>query len=519
MEENMNPAVSLALTNKAKLMFEHGSAYLSFPTTGISYKKGDLDFASGSLTSDRLQVLTEFSHIMDCIPNGIALDLTRPTTLSEAYQDVLRGTTNGVKLAIATRARTSEEEAAYQKAFQFLYTVDADGFLNDSPFTTTYKQYRDTWFTAQEAYKNKEIEAQFTNDPAVKEHWETVGKPALRNTIAEIESDWGIKGYRVAYDSARRIYDQFVGSSSSGIWDQWVKQCMPGLDNLTDAASGQEFFPCGFSPSNILDSPAWTTLTLTEHEVEGLAQAAPPEIRKLFGTDQLDLDIESLSLEVSSVLITRAWFSPEVFSARFWKFYDSGKVLSNGQTPPSGDCPAYVAAVVFARNLIIKLRPQSARNDQTMNLLKASSALSLGTFRLAASPTTSSQGKSVMMRSLAPASAEIRMTKLPMAIGAPRKAPAPGSAQLAKARVVDAEPDQLALSAIDRSGIAFRRMQGKDFRALPVDDVTLPPPPPPPPAPTSEVQIPFDKDEVWILGAICKPFPLCPNPDPTLKWE
>src|SRR5215831_15266637 len=80
---------------------------------------------TGMLTAERLLNLTEFSRVMDCIPNGIALDLTRPDSLSTSYQSVLRGATSGVRLALATRVRTPEEEAAYQKAFQFLYTVGA----------------------------------------------------------------------------------------------------------------------------------------------------------------------------------------------------------------------------------------------------------------------------------------------------------------------------------------------------------------------------------------------------------
>jgi hypothetical protein len=451
---------------------------------------------------------------MDCIPNGIALDLTRSNTLSEAYQNVLRGTTNGVKLAIATRARTPEEEAAYQKACQFLYLVGSDGFRSDSPSTIAYKQYQGAVVAAEAAYKNKLNEATFTSDPAAKNHWETIEEPSLRGRIAELESEWAIKGYRAEHENARRVYEQYLGISPSTIWEDWSKQCISGIDKLTDAVSGEEFFPCGFSPSNILDLPTWTSLTLSEHEVEGLAQAAPPEIRTLLGTDQMDLDIESLSLEVSSASIRRAWFSSEVFRARFWKFYDTGKMLSTGQAPPSGDCPAYVAAVVFARNLAIKLRPQSPRNQQALTALKGASALSFATFRLAASQATPPPGQTIMLKSVTPAPAPIMIRKstvAPMTIGSARKTPL-GSAQLAKVRV-DTEPDQLPPGVAMRSGVALRRMQEGGFKALPVDDIT----PPPPPAP--QVQMPFEKDEVWILGVICRYLQLCPDPDPTLRWE
>ncbi|OQW32226.1 MAG: hypothetical protein A4E19_19520 [Nitrospira sp. SG-bin1] len=513
----MDPIVSLALMTKAKLMFQGEDTYLAFPSSSLSYKKEDLTFMTGTWTAERLLKLAEFSRIMDSIPSGIALDLTRPDTLSTIYQGVLRGTTSGIKFAVATRVRTSDEEAAYQKAFQFLYTVAPDGSWADSLSAIAYKQYRDAWFAAQEAYKNKEIEATYTTDAAMKERWKTLEEPILRSKVAELEHDWVSKGHRHEYDGARRTYEQFVGSSPAIIWDEWTKQCIPSLDKLTDAVSAQEFFPCGFAPSNVLDSPVWTTLTLTESEVEGLAHAAPHEIRQLLGADQMDLDIQSLSLEISSAVITRAWFAPEVFRARFWKFHDAGKVLSNGQVPASGDCPAYAVAVVFARNLVITLKPQSSKNQQAMTILKTSPALSFATFKLAASPTAPSPGHTVMLKSAVQAP-PLMMLKKPgttsMATGTLEKTQPARSAQFSR-MTMDAEPDPLPAGAATRRGVALQRMRGKDFHILPVESVTLPPPPPP----TPEVQMPFAKDEVWILGVVCRRLPLCPNPDPTLRWE
>ncbi|NJL17399.1 MAG: hypothetical protein HC938_09570, partial [Nitrospira sp.] len=196
------------------------------------------------------------------------------------------------------------------------------------------------------------------------------------------------------------------------------------------------------------------------NEVEGLAQAAPSEIRKLLGTDQMDLDIESLSLEISSAVITRAWFAPEVFKARFWKFYDTDKVLSNGQNPPSGDCPAYAVAVVFARNLAIKLKPQSPKNQRVLTMLKNSPAQSFATFKLAASPIMPSPGQAVMLKSAVQAPPAL-MIKKPVTATMTVKAAQVGhparSAQFARV-AVDAEPDQLPAGAAMRSGIALQRM-------------------------------------------------------------
>lgn len=59
-----------------------------------------------------------------------------------------------------------------------------------------------------------------------------------------------------------------------------------------------------------------------------------------FAPDHIDLDIESLSLEICSVLITRSWFAPEVFKAGSGnsttpvKFSRTDKSLSLATVPP-----------------------------------------------------------------------------------------------------------------------------------------------------------------------------------------
>lgn len=41
------------------------------------------------------------------------------------------------------------------------------------------------------------------------------------------------------------------------------------------------------------------------------------------------------------------WFTSDVFRARFWRFGDTSRALSDGKAPPKGSCPAYVTVVVF----------------------------------------------------------------------------------------------------------------------------------------------------------------------------
>jgi hypothetical protein len=518
----MDSPVALALMAKAKLVFETEgeNTYLSFPLSAIAYEREDLSFMTEALTAERLLKLTEFSQLVNQIPSGVVWPPTEERYLWDVYKDVLVS----AKLASSTRSRTPEEEADYQKAFRFLHEVGPDGSWASTAAVTAYKQYRDAWIAAKQTYGLAENDATYSTDAAVKQRWETVDKPALRQQILDLEQEWATKGYRAQYDEAKRIEEQFAGMSPITIWNEWRIQFIPDLDKWTDAKTLQSSFPSGFSPSNVLEAGGWNRFTLTENAVNGLAQGAPPELRNRLAPDQLDLDIESMSFEVTSVGISRAWLIPDVFKARFWRFYDDS-MLSNGQPSPAGLCPAYVAALVLARNLEIKLKPQSLKNAQAVTRLQASPALSLATFKVAAPVAAVSPQQPMMLYSARRVPA-VTMTSTAMPTLAPAapmqptamRMAAPPSARMATPATTVRDHRAIPPMTVrdHRADSEAVRMRDKGFYRPPRPPVI--PPPSTTPSAQPPVATPTKDDNIYVLAFICKRVPLCPNPDSALQW-
>src|SRR5690606_37029066 len=161
---------------------------------------------------------------------------------------------------------------------------------------------RDAWFRAREEYNNRKIDAQYSEDPAVRERWNTVDEPLLRQLVEDAERDWRAKGYKEEVERARGVEETLGAKNPARIWEEWKTRLNPDLDQLTDPSTNQTFLPSAFSPSNILDASSWSKFTLDGQAVRALAEDAPASLRGRLG-DQADVDIESLSFEFASLRV------------------------------------------------------------------------------------------------------------------------------------------------------------------------------------------------------------------------
>jgi hypothetical protein len=138
---------------------------------------------------------------------------------------------------------------------------------------------------------------------------------------------------------------------------------------LTDLR-GNAFYDMYLWPANFLDadSPAqWTELRMDAGEIQALSSMAADSTQQLATTlttdpaqaQTLDVDVSNLSLELDRVEVMRPWLEPLVFENRAWRWPDDREPLSDGEEPPNGSLPAYVSAIVFARNLEIELEESS----------------------------------------------------------------------------------------------------------------------------------------------------------------
>ncbi|MBD0334919.1 MAG: hypothetical protein ICV62_05485 [Cyanobacteria bacterium Co-bin13] len=351
----MDAIAQLALMHKAQKVFGNDTTFLSFPVTPLQYTQAELSFVQDF----NVPRLREFSLLVNLIPTGDAWQPTEAKYLWDVYGDVLGG--HDTQLAQSTRS--SQEEAEYQNAVQFLNSKRDDGWLEPSPAVKLYSQFRDQSFVLWERYTTARLTGETATDPEAKAHWQTV-EPQLRQQISDLETRWVNEGFKQEVEQAQQVRNRLGAKNPNKTWGEWNEKFNPDINALTDANNVQ-FYPSSFSPLNALEAGSWQPFTLAKDEVEAMVKAAPAELRSRLAADHQTSDIASISLEFSSAAILRTWLNPDLFKARFWRFSDSSKQLSDGKIPASGHCPAYVTAVVFARNITVKRASQPTGQGQS----------------------------------------------------------------------------------------------------------------------------------------------------------
>ena len=538
----LDSPIALAVMTKAQKVFANPETFLSFPLTPVAYDIADLAFAGGGALSRELVLkLAEFSRVVNLVPSGTIWPPNEERYLWSVYDDVL------ATGALAESTLTADEQAAYDQANAVLSVAGADGIREDTPEVKAYRQHKDAWFAARQAYNNQKITAELSGDPNAKERWQVVEEPELRERVNTLERAWIDNGFKVKVEQAQRVFRSLGEKSPAVTWSRWNDAFDLDFDARVDTNELQ-FVPTGFAPSDIADV-GWQKFTLTDSEAEALIAEAPEDIRRRLAADAVNLEIESLSFEYTSVSLTRPWFASDVFTARFWKFRDPAKVLSDGNSPPSGACPAYVAALVLMRSIQVKLKASSTANAAVMARINAR-PIALGPMALTAPPRVADVGARGELRAVSarvaspPPMARVVAPPRPLTgVAAARVGPPPPAAAIMRgpgmrvappivarmgvpppaARMVAPPPPAAPPRAAMVSNATLVRMRAANFQRMPMRPgvVVIPPPPPAPGVPAAPVprETSTDASDVYIMAFICKRLPRCPNPDDTLRWS
>lgn len=484
----LDAALLLGLIGKAEEVFARPEHVLSYPLSLWALDPAELDAAVNDPTSKSgSHGAADFADLVNSIPTGRVWQPHQGTRLWDVHGDVLAAD-------LAEGTRTPKEEVEYQQAFDVLKVADGTLFV-DSSAVVEYEQCRDAYITAVQEFKNRQGRAESSDDPAVAAAWEA-DRSRLQQVVDEADEAWSSQGHRSAVETARRTLRDIGSRSPVRVWAGYRQLFDPNLEELffMTGPAGR-YVPTGYIPADVVDS-VWASMTLTRQDMAALAARAPTELRDRLGASPLDDDVVALTLEYSTITPHRPWFTPAPYHLRCWRFHDSNRLLSDGQSPPHGECPAYVTGVVLVRNLALERLAPAPRSTATVSrpTRRTTSASRPRRRVVSVGRTRSKRRTSVDRRKRSGITAVVReaASRVRRATSARegrvrdhRRRPSPGR-----------EPRPPAPPA---TRVMSRRR------------VAAPPPPPP----RSER---IGGDEIYVLAFECSPFPRCPDPDLGLLW-
>ncbi len=352
--------VVLGLAGKMGHVFVDEGAYQAFPLAPIGLKADSLRALVADPFGAGANAHAQFSLLVNEIPSG-PLWQPEDSRLWDVYGEIL------TDAELLEESRTPEQEKAYDKAFNLLYD-DEGGLAAPSPKVVAYERYRDAYLAAAIEYNNRKGEASMASaDAAVKAAWDA-DESKLRTAVEGANAAWSGPGKRAEVEEARRVLRDLGSDSPYVAWAGYRKLFDPELPEIffRTSVEGLSYVPTGYVPTDVSDV-AWPRITVTADELGVLADSAPEELRTRLGTSG-DAGIAMVSFEYSYVTVARPWFSPSLFDSKSWRFRDPGRVLSDGGSPPKGECTAYVTGLVLARNITVQHKAEAGGAAPTVDL-------------------------------------------------------------------------------------------------------------------------------------------------------
>jgi hypothetical protein len=334
-----------------------------------------------------------FARLVDFVPdvvkgtNGQFAKLSVQSNegaLSDVYARVLR-------MSQVMYSELPEETKAKIEKFRKLLntTVQKKNIVTDevtevtepSAVTRSYLEKSKAYTDAVVAYNDLRIAAMSGADSQAVHAWALNGS-ARRNAVKAAMSDWISNGYKNEYEQMSAFISQVSQRDLTLLKAQYLDDLERG--RLTGITSGMDFYFTSLVPGNFARSTGWTGFTFASSDLQshsgssyankrwnvsggatwlgifgGKAAAESTTSHREFNS-KLNTDEFSLSFEITEVPIDRSWFRPSFLISHTWRFDPSNPdlksdLLSDGGAPPRGMLPAYPTAIVFIRNLKLKL--------------------------------------------------------------------------------------------------------------------------------------------------------------------
>lgn len=371
-------SASLAIMAKIEQLYRNvvdgDDAYLAFIPIALPFDGEELrlavDSTAGPEAARALAAAAEFAVLANYVPSVAPIWSQDGRVLWDVYREVL------------TRAKVAAPALSEAEAERL---AAAQGLLRDAETgeaTAAYQRYLDlqeSYLQARERFTSAKLTAENSDDAVVAAEWHAT-QERLQVDVDRALEEWRSRGGKAAIEDALAT----VSRLSSLNLETRFADAIDRLDQAERsglAAGTGTFFDTAYLPRGMFAPGAvWTKLVLDASEIESLtatARETAPDLEEIAGTDD-DFEIRRLSVEIGRAEVLRPWFDQELITNRAWRWRTDAEPLSDGSDPPDGSMPAYVTAMIFARNLEVELKPRSRSNQALVAGLQVGRPMVLG---------------------------------------------------------------------------------------------------------------------------------------------
>ncbi|RME02031.1 MAG: carboxypeptidase regulatory-like domain-containing protein [Calditrichaeota bacterium] len=309
------------------------------------------------LNGNDVKKLIEISRIVDCIqsrndPDTLDLpEYSSPGFLSEAFLRIIKN------IEFMPEPLNDQQIKKYENAKKILYKDDAYPFVKTeeyNEFCMLRVQISRLEIRKRELLRQKGENNELNRGSNIDDELNQLG-----DLIKEKEELMAALNDQFQFQVAEEIIRNV--ELNMNIIPPSIKKAIDtiSLFEMTEPVNNITHIICSFFPS-VLSEENWIPLRLTSKDFSQITFEHEAEEHSS-GFIQDD-DIEVIELEVQSLICVRPWFWPALFEKPNWKWKKKSPPVSTGvvnSTSREELIPAYVFALIFARNISIRLKPHA----------------------------------------------------------------------------------------------------------------------------------------------------------------
>lgn len=367
--QNASKALLSRLAETVIEEFNRDDLYVAQVPAGVILGREHFEVLQ-KLASDRLDDpesvarLVEISRIVDCIQvheETVVTPEETPGFLSDRFPQIIEN----VQFVSAPLGEAKQRH--YDQAQALLYE---DPPFIKRPEYTDFCLLRADLEKKEVALTEMRLNLQRTENP--EEQSVLASETALfenlvkeqREALEALDRVHNFQSAETIIDAAEREVDSIPTA---------VREMLDSMEllQISDPISHVTHVGCNFSPSH-LSEDNWIPLKLTREDIAKWNGTGKTGENGDIGLE--DDEIDTITLEVQTVLCSRAWLWSALFENQHWRWQSPSQPVSDGTLDGSTDTiiPGYIYGLVLARNVVVKGKP-SAQQQFAKAKLKAGS--------------------------------------------------------------------------------------------------------------------------------------------------